>query len=132
MGWYFSPQSRAELIRELIQPSQTERASVTVIAHALRGDALWSVVEVTALQSGVHRDLAPGQSMRYIRCDLLRRSGGEWGYKPLDESMHPYRYSCPLSYLALAPEQCREWREAVRAWHARRRSPAVVDPPAPV
>lgn len=132
MGWYFSSQSKAELIQELLKPSQTERASATVIAHALRGDALWSVVEVTALQAGVHPDLAPGQSIRYIRCDLLQCSGGEWGYKPLDESMHPYRYSCPLSYLALAPEQCREWREGVHAWHARRRSQAAVVPQTPV
>ena len=36
MGWYFSPQSRSELIAELIAPQQTERASVKVIAHALR------------------------------------------------------------------------------------------------
>ncbi|VFT14979.1 Uncharacterised protein [Pseudomonas aeruginosa] len=95
MGWYFSPQSRSELIAELIAPQETERASVKVIAHALRGNVLWSVAEVTAKVEGVHRDLAPGQSLRYIRCDLLERSGGQWGYKPLDESMHPYYYSWP-------------------------------------
>jgi type I restriction-modification system DNA methylase subunit len=33
MGWYFSPQSRSELIAELIAPQETERASVKVIAH---------------------------------------------------------------------------------------------------
>ena len=32
MGWYFSPQSRSELIAELIAPQETERASVKVIA----------------------------------------------------------------------------------------------------
>ena len=79
MGWYFSPQSRSELIAELIAPQVTERASVKVIAHALRGNVLWSVAEVTARAEGVHRDLAPGQSLRYIRCDLLERSGGQWG-----------------------------------------------------
>jgi len=59
MGWYFSPQSRSELIAELIAPQETERASVKVIAHALRGNVLWSVAEVTAKVEGVHRDLAP-------------------------------------------------------------------------
>lgn len=130
MGWYFSPQSRSELIAELIAPQVTERASVKVIAHALRGNVLWSVAEVTARAEGVHRDLAPGQSLRYIRCDLLERSGNQWGYKPLDESMHPYYYSCPLSYLDLAPEQSADWRAGVRAYHARRRTPTASTAPA--
>ncbi|MFO6370232.1 hypothetical protein, partial [Pseudomonas aeruginosa] len=100
--------------------------SVKVIAHALRGNVLWSVTQVTAKADGVHRDLAPGQSLRYIRCDLLQRSGGQWGYKPLDESMHPYYYSCPLSYLDLAPEQSADWRAGVRAYHAQRRIPKAA------
>ena len=130
MGWYFSPQSRSELIAELIAPQETERVSAKVIAHTLRGNVLWSVVELTAKVEGVHRDLAPGQSLRYIRCDLLERSGNQWGYKPLDESMHPYYYSCPLSYLDLAPEQSADWRAGVRAYHARRRTPTAVTAPA--
>ncbi|MCS7637428.1 hypothetical protein N0390_33235, partial [Pseudomonas aeruginosa] len=114
---------------ELIAPQETERASVKVIAHALRGNVLWSVTEVTAKVEGVHRHLAPGQSLRYIRCDLLERSGGRWGYKPLDESMHPYYYTCPLSYLDLAPEQSTDWRAGVRAYHARRRTPTAPAAP---
>jgi len=77
MGWYFSHQSRSELIAELTAPQETERASAKVIAHTLRGNVLWSVVEMTAKVEGVHRDLAPGQSLRYIRCDLLERSGNQ-------------------------------------------------------
>ena len=123
MGWYFSPQSRTELIAELIAPQEAERASVKVIAHTLRGNVLWSVVDVTAKADGVHLHLRPGQSLRYIRCDLLQRSGNQWGYKPLDESMHPYYYTCPLSYLELAPEQSADWRTGVRAYHMRRRMP---------
>lgn len=125
MGWIFSRQSRSELIARLIEPQETERASAKVIAHALRGNVLWSVAELTAKVEDVHRDLASGQSLRYIRCDLLERSGNEWGYKSMDESMHPYYYSCPLRYLDMAPEQSRDWREGVRAYHARRRTPTV-------
>ncbi|MCY1303088.1 hypothetical protein D3C85_1114230 [compost metagenome] len=127
MGWFFSPQSRSELIAELIAPQETERASVQVIAHTLRGNVLWSVAEVTAKVDGVQRDLAPGQSLCYIRCDLLQRSGGEWGYKPMDESMHPYYYTCPLRYLEMAPEQSHEWREHVRAYHAKRHLPKAPE-----
>ncbi|HEB0657149.1 TPA: hypothetical protein RY214_003887 [Pseudomonas aeruginosa] len=121
MGWLFSSRTRSELIRKLTQPEDQARARVRVIVHTLRGNVLWSVTEVTAKAEGVHPDLAPGESMRYIRCDLLQCSGGEWGYKAMDESMAPYYYSCPLRYLDMAKELSPGWREKVRAYHARRR-----------
>ncbi|HCF7142679.1 hypothetical protein ACEPUZ_13630 [Pseudomonas aeruginosa] len=121
MGWLFSSRTRAELIQDLIRPEDTARAYVRVLVHTLRGNVLWSVTEVTAKAEGVHPDLAPGESMRYIRCDLLQRSGGEWGYKAMDESMAPYYYSCPLRYLDMAKELSPGWREKVRVYHARRR-----------
>ncbi|HCF6146640.1 hypothetical protein [Pseudomonas aeruginosa] len=124
MGWLFSSRTRAELIRDLTRPEDTARASVRVLVHTLRGNVLWSVSEVTAKTEGVHPDLAPGESMRYIRCDLLQRSDGEWGYKAMDESMAPYYYSCPLRYLDMARELSPAWREKVRAHHARRRQSA--------
>lgn len=125
MGWLFSSRTRSELIQDLIRPENTARASVRVLVHALRGNVLWSVTEVTAKTEGVHPDLAPGESVRYIRCDLLQRSGGEWGYKAMDESMAPYYYSCPLRYLDMAKELSPGWREKVRAHHARRRQSAA-------
>ncbi|EMI1673020.1 hypothetical protein FA278_20355 [Pseudomonas aeruginosa] len=121
MGWLFSSRTRSELIRDLTQPEDHTHAHVRVIAHTLRGNVLWSVTEVTAKTEGVHSDLAPGESIRYIRCDLLQRRDGEWGYKAMDESMAPYYYSCPLRYLDMAKELSPAWREKVRAHHARRR-----------
>lgn len=119
MGWYFSRQTRDQLIRELIRPQESDCACSESIAHTLRGNVLWSVVRVTAKQAGV-LDLAEGESTTFIRCDLLQGSGGEWGHKPLDESMHPYYYSCPLRYLDMAPVQSSEWRERVHRFHAGR------------
>lgn len=121
MGWLFSSRTRSELIRDLTQPEDHTHAHVRVIAHTLRGNVLWSVTEVTAKTEGVHSDLAPGESIRYIRCDLLQRRDGEWGYKAMDESMAPCYYSCPLRYLDMAKELSPAWREKVRAHHARRR-----------
>ncbi|EKQ6357295.1 hypothetical protein QOZ62_13270 [Pseudomonas aeruginosa] len=126
MGWLFSSRTRAELIRDLTQPEDHAHAYVRVIAHTLRGNVLWSVTEVKAKAEGVCPDLAPGESMRYIRCDLLQRSGGEWGHKAMDESMAPYYYSCPLRYLDMAKELSPSWREKVRAHHARRRQSAAA------
>lgn len=121
MGWLFSSRTRSELIQDLIRPEDTARASVRALVHTLRGNVLWSVIEVTAKAEGVYPGLAPGESMRYIRCDLLQRRGGDWGYKAMDESMAPYYYSCPLRYLDMAKELSPSWREKVRAHHARRR-----------
>lgn len=125
MGWYFSRQTRDQLIHKLIEPQDAENARSEVIAHTLRGNVLWSVVRITAKRAGVMK-LAVGDSINVIRCDLLQGSGGEWGYKPLDESMHPYYYSCPLRYLDMAPVQSPKWREGVRAHHASRRKPAAL------
>ena len=119
MGRYYSRQTRAQLIQELIQPQEGERAHYQVIAHALRGNVLWSVVRITAKVAGIF-GLDAGESTAFIRCDLLQGSGNDWGHKPLEEAMHPYYYSCPLRYLDMAPEQCRDWRDGVRAHHARR------------
>ena len=121
MGWYFSRQTRAQLIRELTEPQESESTRSEVIAHALRGNVLWSVARITAKQAGFMK-LAAGDSINVIRCDLLQGSGGEWGHKPLDESMHPYYYSCPLRYLDMAPVRSGEWREGVRIHHEQRRT----------
>ncbi|WP_240754701.1 hypothetical protein [Parasulfuritortus cantonensis] len=43
-----------------------------------------------------------------------------WGYKDLCESMGPYYYTCPLSYLDMVPVANADWRGQVRAWHAAR------------
>ena len=62
---------------------------------------------------------------RWITCDLLRyQMGYGWGYKDMEESMHPCYYSCPLGYLDMVPiDQYGgndQWREAVKVHHARR------------
>jgi len=62
---------------------------------------------------------------RWIQCDLLQysRSNDGWGYKDMEESMHPYFYSCPLGYLAKVPIKTfggnEEWRKGVRSYHER-------------
>jgi hypothetical protein len=42
--------------------------------------------------------------LKYIRIDLLVSSRGYgWGYKGLDESMHPFYYDCPLKWFEEVP-----------------------------
>jgi hypothetical protein len=95
------------------------------LAHCYRGNTysgvLWAVWERRIIKDGVQ--VRPVE--RWITCDLLRyqRDYG-WGYKDMDESAHPYYYSCPLKYLGMVPiDQYggnKDWREGVRANHARK------------
>lgn len=90
MGWSFTAhQSKTALVRECTAPWHTEEARGATLAHCLRGQCLWKVVEI-------ERD---GAKERYIALDLLAYQDGIWGYKDLCEAMHPYYYSCPLGYL---------------------------------
>lgn len=129
MGWLFRLGiSRKELIAQNTQGSERTKEDGTVIkleclAHCYRGGvfsgALWSVWERTFAKDG--NQIEPPQ--RWIVCDLLRYLDGEWGYKDIEESMHPYFYSSPLKYLDLVPiEQYgghAEWRDLVRQYHVR-------------
>lgn len=124
MGWTFSHSTRSELIRELTHLNETAEARYETLAYALRGNVLWSVIRITRTCT---RTSANGTDHlgTFIACHLLTRADSRWGYKPMDESMHPYYYTCPLTYLAMAPEQSQKWRERVRAYHARRCSKAL-------
>ena len=121
MGWTFSNWKRNELIQLLVETSETETHRYETLAYTVRGDVLWSVVQRSARQPP---DIRPAveQSTTFIGCTLLQRSSGWWGYKAMEEAAHPFTYTCPLRYLAMAPEQSRAWREGVRTYHARRRA----------
>lgn len=133
MGWLFTCGStRRDLIHERTEDWErtTEDGMVvttTCLAHCYRGNSfsgvLWAVWERTFT-----RDETPIQpTKRFITCDLMRyqRDFG-WGYKDMDESMHPYYYSCPLKYLGMVPLDRfggnEEWRAQVAAHHQRRRA----------
>lgn len=126
MGWIYSKTTRDELIRELTQLHDTDAGRYETVAHTLCENVLWAVVQITAKKAGTF-NLDVGQSTSVIACYLLDRSSSGWGYKPLDEAMHPYYYSCPLAYLDMAPEQSAEWRTRVRAYHVHQ----VAAPAAP-
>lgn len=112
MGWYFTPSAtRAQVIAELNREGNTVR-------HCLRGNVLWSV------------RLSESTGRLYIGCDLLQREpgGNGWGHKPMDESVGPYYFDCPLAYLRAADPPINStavrWRRAVDAYHAARKNGA--------
>lgn len=132
MGWLFqSGSTRKELIAERTENWTREGAegvtvTSTCLAHCYRGGAfsgvLWAVWERRFTKDGEEVQ----STERWITCDLLRyQKNFGWGYKDMDESAHPYYYSCPAKYLDLVPIDTyggnAEWREAVRSHHARRK-----------
>lgn len=120
MGWFYSFTSRAELIHELTQAQENTHIRRETLKHTLRGNVLWSVVRITAKHDSLV--MKAGESVNRIFCDLLSCTDGEWGYKPLSEEDRPFYYSCPLSYLVLAPVISVAWREDVKAHHAARQA----------
>ena len=123
MGYLFTQQTRPELISELTSSEENDIRKRFCLAHTTRGNVLWTVWEVTLTDEGmedrVKRTGFSTRSYRYIGCDLLAKSDDYgWGYKDMDESVHPHYYTCPISYLKMVQDvACQEWRDKVIAKH---------------
>lgn len=111
MGWYYrNGGTRRDLIEERTKGWERNGVVSECLAHCCRGNVLWAVWE----------QQHPLWTSRFISCDLMEYRGG-WGYKPMEEAMHPYYYTCPISYLRMVPfVASAEWRELVREHHARK------------
>ena len=119
MGWLFTQgASRADIIKERIAPWDNKDKHGETIAHAVRGNVLWTVNVVT--------DEVTAKESCYIGCDLLQKYDGDWGYKDMTESCHPYYYTCPLKFLDLAPVANQAWRDKVNEYHAKRQRKVQV------
>jgi hypothetical protein len=106
MGWLFNWDTRKELITHLTKDHETLR-------HCHRGNILWALLRSTPPE---------GEQKRFIACYLLKRDCyGMWGYKGMDESMGPFYYTCPLSYIKDASppvnEAAANWRAQVKIHH---------------
>lgn len=128
MGWTFFDVSPYESTRDIItrefsqsagvRPDGTDYPAWTVEKLSIQGRTAYAVIRV---------DHSAG--VRYHGAVILfTRKNGEFGYKDMDESMRPYSYGMPLSYLDFLdsvdprPENdsIAQWRSACRARHALR------------
>ena len=107
MGWLFGYYTRKELVDHLCEGN-----GVTTLKRRFVGNTLCTVNAY---------EQANGTVIKYACVYLLKgRSNTRygWGYKDMDESMHPYYYDFPVSWLdLLSPtdsENARKWREEVR------------------
>jgi len=114
MGWYYPNHchTKRDLIKDIMKGWKSKSMSSYPVAWCVRGTTLWSVWEIYTRVTGTIE--------RYIRCDLTSKmiNDGPWGYKDMDESMHPYYYSCPEKYLKMTRVLSKKWREGVREYHA--------------
>lgn len=121
MGWLFtSGATRSKIVNENTQPWENDKTIAKCLTYCLRGNCLWMVWELT--------DKATGKTEKYIGLDLLQAQRGYgWGYKGMSESVHPYYYTCPLSYLSMVPVANAEWRAKVLLYHNQGKDCKVGD-----
>jgi len=130
MGWTFPiGHTRKQVIDELTKDDQEPLAGggrrlFRCLARTFKGSP-WAGVLYAVLESETQApDKAP-ESKRFILVAMIRRAGGEWGYKDMDESCGPYHHGCPLKYLDMVPppgdEFSNAWRARVREYWQRKR-----------
>lgn len=122
MGWTveYEFRPRKEFFNDLLREWTSNGHTTTCLRHVYRG-APWKGV-LYALWQHTSPD---GNVGKYVVVYLIQKRNGEgWGYKDMSHDMHPYYYSCPLSYLEgidLQSEGAKRWVHNVREYWAARR-----------
>lgn len=107
MGWsFFNNTTKTDLI---IRIKNDIPQSSILIRSCCVGNHLWQLFQ--------KKDTGE----RWIELSLLACHEGDWGYKSISESSHPYYYTCPLSLIKQAGktdnEGSKEWRAKVFELH---------------
>lgn len=126
MGWEYGWKSRKELIAYLCNEQPRSRTLARKATSERGQPVLWTVQEISP-------ENKESPAYRLIVCYLIGydRPSGLYGYRELGETDGPYYYSCPLSFLDMAPEpegeNVKEWRENVRRFHAEMAENALCE-----
>lgn len=94
MGWISGWHNKSSVVKQLTDDYREHLVTSKVV-----GNHFWMVVK--------------SNNKNVILLHLLRKEGNRWGYKSMDESMHPYYYTCPSDFLYMAPVTCQKWRDNV-------------------
>lgn len=106
MGWFYQRMTKQALIDELLEPYKGEHFDVKTLEHHLCGNQLWVLKDMSDVK---------GNGRNVVICLYLLDVAGpnNTGYKPMDESMGPFYYDCPVSWLDRAPVLNQKWRDEV-------------------
>ena len=125
MGWLFSYDpgfGRKQLLEDLRSPRRFGE-HIKLLQSSAVGNHHWYLAKTTK---------PDGSEVTWIGLDLMQGGGRNqgWGYKDMSESMGPYYYDCPITYLdkASPAKGCAiEWRAKVRSYHeAKKKRPKPV------
>lgn len=112
MGWTFGWASKEALVDYIL------RDEALYEDKALVGNHLW-----VAGKSYSQDPETAGKGIIFLY--LIKKSGGEWGYKDLSEAEVPNATSVPLRFFKLFPPICKsaaDWREIVLKERSEKRS----------
>jgi hypothetical protein len=103
MGWTFlsSAKEKKDIIQDCIRP----HANYKCIRQSNSGNELWTIWLDTLTNT------------KSIVLFILAKQDGSWGYKDIPESMGPFYFKCPLSFLKECTVQNEVWRVRVRQYH---------------
>jgi hypothetical protein len=118
MGWLYLHEcdTKASIRDHILRDctSDDERSTRRVLAHRTVGNHLWLAYEAIPK--------AEKEPIRCVILFLLAQNEGNWGYKDMDETMHPYYYDCPKAIIEAAGptthEEAIKWRAKVDTYHA--------------
>ena len=112
MGWTFergaTRRDAIEYVAAIKSHANPDGSTFATLRRCLRGNVVYALHESTYVD---------GRVIRFIGVYLLQRGHGGWGWKSMDETMGPYYYDCPASYIkdCTAPvnQTAADWRAAV-------------------
>jgi hypothetical protein len=128
MGWYYqSIRGRSTADKDAFLSSEIEqiadkpgKSAITVLKSTFVGTTWYAAVQITPEDE-------PRYTVAFVYLTAIG-SDGNFGYKPMDESMGPNEDSCPLSIMKLLTpleqvpgthEYAIEWRRRVEEHHRR-------------
>ena len=133
MGWSYTHfAKKSDIIKSLTERRTWDsrvgtKGGSEAVKKCVRGNVLYAVVRNFHVEGGTETETG-----RFLMVCLLGSSGGDWGYKYMDESMGPTEAKCPPAYFDLVGpppnEWAKNWRERCRAYAAKMaRKPVVGD-----
>lgn len=104
MGTFSGYYSRQDVVNDLVRQYSGENFSIIDRKATNFGRHLWMLIK-------------PKQGPSFVCLFKLSSYGGDWGYKPIDESMGPAYWDCPVSLIQQADppttEYATNWRNEV-------------------
>ncbi len=114
MGWTFphSTTTKKRLVDEILSDYR-HHPNWKIIKTALVGSCFWMALHSLKTDE------------KFIVLYLMEKHDGVYGYKDMDETMHPFYYNCPLALLDLTSSLMNEanaWRQEMRKQIAEKKA----------